>query len=142
VSRFSRHTIFNLTHPDLSLALTVLLAKSAGGFAEGPLPDAAPVPNDLSRAPKPIIHGVVFASTDDPDYRAILAHLQAARDRLNTIKRFDMPGFKPAPAYIREMKLYGVLEAEFDAEKKDVDTYDLDRKYWQQFWHKPARPTE
>jgi hypothetical protein len=53
-----------------------------------------------------------------------------------------MPGFKPAPAYIREMKRYGVLEAEFDVEKKDVDTYDLDRKYWQQFWHKPARPTE
>jgi len=142
VSRFSRHTIFNLTHPDLSLALTVPLAKSAGGFAEGPLPKSAPVPNDLSRAPKPIIHGVVFASTDDPDYRAILAHLQAARDRLNTIKRFDMPGFKPAPAYLREMKRYGVLPAEFDAEKKDVDPYDLDRKYWQQFWHKPVRPTE
>jgi hypothetical protein len=137
VSRFSRHTIFNLTHPDLSLALTVPLAKSAGGFAEGPLPDAAPVPEDLSRAPRLIMHGVVFASTDDPDYRAILAHLQTARDRLNTIKRFDMPGFKPAAAYIREMKRYGILPADFDAGKTMVSTYDLDQKYWQLFWHKP-----
>jgi hypothetical protein len=142
VSRFSRHTIFNLTHPDLSLALTVPLAKSAGGFAEGPLPDASPVPEDLSRAPRLIVHGVVFASTDDPDYRAILAHLQTARDRLNTIKRFDMPGFKPAAAYIREMKRYGILPADFDAGKTMVNTYDLDQKYWRLFWHKPLKPTE
>jgi hypothetical protein len=142
VHRFSRHTIFNLTHPERSLALTAPLAKSAGGFAEGALSKVAPVPADLSNAPKPVIHGVIFASTDDPDYRAILAHLQAARDRLNTIKRFDMPGFKPAPAYIREMKRYGVLEAEFDVGKKDVDMYELDQKYWQQFWHQPIKPTK
>ena len=142
VSRFSRHTIFDLTRPELSLALTVPLAKSAGGFAEGPLAKPAPVPNDLSHTPEPAVHGVVFASTQDPDYQAILAHLQAARDRLNEIKRFDMPGFKPAAEYIREMKRYGVLEAEFDAEKNDVDLYDLDRKYWQQFWSKRGNPAE
>ncbi|MEI7899487.1 MAG: hypothetical protein WCK89_04495 [bacterium] len=118
------------------------MAKAAGGFAEGPLPKAAPVPPDLSRAPKPVVHGVVFASADDPDYRAILAHLQAARDRLDEIKRFDMPGFKPAAAYIREMKRYGMLPAEFDAEKEDVNTYDLDQKYWRQFWCTPIRPAE
>ena len=142
VSRFSRHTIFNLTHPELSLALTVPLAKAAGGFAEGPLAKSAPVPNDLSHTPKPVVHGVVFATTHDPDYQAILAHLQAARDRLDEIKRFDMPGFKPAAEYLREMKRYGVLAAEFDAEKQDVDPYDLDQKYWQQFWYKPVRPPE
>lgn len=134
VSRFSRHTIFNLTHPELSLALRVPLSKSAGGLAVGPLPKASPVPPDLSHAPKPVVHGVVFASKDDPDYRAILAHLLAAQERLNEIKRFDMSGFKPAAAYIREMKRYGVLPVEFNAEKEDINTYDIDQKYWRQFW--------
>jgi len=134
VSRFSRHTIFNLTHPEQSLALTVPLARAAGGFAEGPLPSIAPVPSDLPNAPKPIVHGVVFTSKDDADYQALLVHLQAARDRLNEIKRFDMPGFKPVAAYIREMKRYGVLPAEFDAEKETINTYDIDQKYWRMFW--------
>ena len=142
VSRFSRHTIFNLTRPGLSLVLTVPLATSAGGFAEGPLAKPAPVPNDLSHAPRPFVHGVVFASTLDADYQSILAHLQAARARLSAIKRFDMPGFKPAAAYLREMKRYGVLAADFDAEMTAVDPYDLDRKYWQQFWCQPGKRTD
>ncbi len=142
VSRFSRHTIFNLTHPEQSLALRVPLAKTAGGFAEGALSKVAPVPADLSNAPKPVVHGVVFSSTDDPDYQVILAHLQAARDRLNTIKRFDMPGFKPGDAYIREMKRYGILPSSFDPEKQDINTYEIDRKYWQQFWCTSSRPTK
>jgi len=43
-----------------------------------------------------------------------------------------MPGFKPRLRTFANETLW-LLEAEFDAEKKDVDTYDLDRKYWQQF---------
>ncbi len=36
-----------------------------------------------------------FESKDDPDYQSILAHIRAAGQRLDTIKRFDMPGFIP-----------------------------------------------
>jgi len=140
VSRFSRHTIFNLTHPEQSLALRVPLAKSVGGFAEGLLAKPAPVPLDLSHAPTPVVHGVVFASKDDPDYRAILAHLLAAQERLNEIKRFDMPGFKPGAAYIREMKRYGVLPAEFDPLKDAINTYEIDQKYWRLFWCTTSNP--
>ena len=53
-----------------------------------------------------------------------------------------MPGFKPAAAYIREMKRYGILPVDFDAGKTMVNTYDLDQKYWRLFWHKPLKPTE
>jgi len=52
---------------------------------------------------------VIFGDTSDPDYRAILAHLEASRARLDDIKRFDMPGFKPHKHYVRELQRFGVL---------------------------------
>ena len=110
------------------------LAKAAGGAAEGPLADPKPVHIDLPNAPKPFVHPVVFDSTADPDYQAILTHLRAAADRLSEIKRFDMPGFQPRYEYLREMKRYGVLPADFDLKNPPkVDAYDLDRRYWQLF---------
>ena len=141
-SRFSRHNIFNLTHPEQSLALRAVLARSAGGEAEGALPEPAPVPADWTHAPKPCLHPVVFANTDDPDYQAILAHLQAARAHLDRIKRFDMPGFQPRYEYLREMKRYGILPPDFDLENPPaVDPYQLDQQYWWQFHHRPTPPS-
>ncbi|MCP4785449.1 MAG: hypothetical protein GY903_22920 [Fuerstiella sp.] len=141
VSRFSRHTIFNLTHPKRSLALRVGLARAAGGDADGPLPAPTPVPGDLSITPEPFTHPVVFSDTTDPDYQAILAHLEAAGKRLDQIKRFDMPGFQPRYEYLREMKRYEVLPAKFDlAQPDNVDPYELDQRYWQQFHHTPTNP--
>jgi hypothetical protein len=142
-SRYSRHNIFNLTHPDQSLVLIATLAKSAGGTAEGPLPAAKPVAADWADAPKPVTHPVIFADKNDPDYRKILAHIEAAGARLNEIKRFDMTGFQPRYEYLREMKRGGVLPADFDLKNPpEVDPYELDRKYWQQFWPRPVNPTE
>jgi hypothetical protein len=142
-SRFSRHNIFNLTHPDQSLALMATLAKSAGGTAEGTLPAATPVAADWADAPKPVTHPVIFADKNDPDYRKILAHIEAAGARLNEIKRFDMAGFQPRYEYLREMKRYGVLPASFDlANPAKVDPYELDQKYWQLFWHNPVELTD
>jgi hypothetical protein len=141
-SRFSRHHIFNLTQPEKSLALMAPLAKSAGGEAEGELPPAKPVAADWAEAPKPFAHAVVFADKADPDYQKILAHLQAAKARLDEIKRFDMPGFQPRYEYLREMKRYGVLPPDFDLKNPPkVDPYELDREYWQQFWPRAINPT-
>jgi hypothetical protein len=68
---------------------------------------------------------------------------QAAKARLDNIKRFDMAGFQPRYEYLREMKRYGVLPASFDlANPAKVDPYELDQKYWRLFWPKPLRPTE
>jgi hypothetical protein len=143
MSRFSRHHIFNLTHPEQSLALRAVLAKSAGGEAAGELPKPQPVPPDWARAPRPVTHPVVFESTADPDYQAMLAHLRAAGERLIQIKRFDMPGFQPRHEYLREMKRYGVLPADYDlSQPSPVDPYALDEAYWHQFHHRPTPSTE
>ncbi|MBI5834211.1 MAG: hypothetical protein HZB16_18100 [Armatimonadetes bacterium] len=137
-SRFSRHTIFNLSRPEKSIALTATLARVAGGFAEGQAPAARPVPSDLSVHPRPVTHAVIFASRDDPDYVSILTHLQAAKARLDEIKRFDMPGFQPRYEYLREMKRDGVLPADFAIGTTLVDAYQLDQAYWRLFWPRPS----
>ena len=133
VSRFSRHTIFNLSRPENSMALRIPLAKQAGGFAEGKMPSPKPVPSDVSSKPKPFTHPVIYESKEDPDYQRMLAHLKAAGKRLNEIKRFDMPGFKPRSEYVREMKRYGILPKSFDVKKHPVNVYALEQAYWRLF---------
>jgi len=138
--RTSRHHLFNLSRPGKSLVLMAPLAESAGGYAKGSVP-AKLVPINLATAPVPITHPVVFTSTNDPDYLAILVHLQAAQARLNEIKRFDMPGFQPRYEYLREMKRDGVLPADFDLKNPSpINPYELDQKYWRQFWVNPVAP--
>ena len=118
--RFNRHALFNLTRPEKSLFLRAPLAKAAGGL--GLCTNAT---------------GAVFASQDDPAYRALLGMIDAGRARLEEIKRFDMPGFRPRPEYLREMKRYGILPETFDIEKDPADPYALDRLYWDSFTYKP-----
>ena len=78
---------------------------------------------------------MVFESKDDPDYQSILTHIRAAGQRLDTIKRFDMPGFMPRYEYLREMRRYGVLPADFDPKSPSpVDPYKLDLKYYDLFY--------
>jgi len=93
------------------------------------------VTEDTRHPPKPIVHPSIFANTTDPDYRAILAHIQAAKAKLDEIKRFDMPGFTPNEHYVREMKRFGVLPKSFDMAKEPINVYETDRKYWQSLWH-------
>ena len=127
--RHSRHALFNLTRPDTSLFLRAPLAKAAGGLGLCTNASAA--------------GAAVFATKDDPAYRTLLAMIAAGQARLEEIKRFDMPGFKPRPEYLREMKRYGVLPASFDPDKDPVDPYAIDRLYWDSFIYKPTvRPTQ
>jgi hypothetical protein len=79
-------------------------------------------------------HPIVFTTTDDPDYQKILAHLEAARDKLEQIRRFDMPGFRPNEHYVREMKRYGALPAAWDADRDPMNVYEVDAAYWRSFW--------
>jgi mono/diheme cytochrome c family protein len=124
--RNSRHAVFNLSRPEKSLFLRAPLSKAAGGLG------LCKSTND--------VNAIVFASAEDPAYRALLAMIEAGRKRLEEIKRFDMPGFKPRPEYLREMKRYGVLPASFDPDKDSVDIYALDRLYWDSFIYRPAKP--
>ncbi len=78
----------------------------------------------------------VFDSCDDPDYRTLLAAVEAAARYLDEVKRFDMPGFQPRDAYVREMKRYGVLPSDLDP-GAPVDPYAADRAYWRSLWFQP-----
>jgi len=114
----SRHIVFNLTHPEQSLLLLAPLSQAAGGWG-------------LCHDPKSDARPAVFASTNDPGYCALLAMCVRGQEQLDTVKRFDMPGFRPRPDWIREMKRYGILAA--DAAEK-ADCYNTERRYWQSLW--------
>jgi hypothetical protein len=110
--QFSRHILYNLSRPDKSLLLMAPLAKGGGGYE---------------------ICGPVFKDNDDKDWRALLAAVIEAKVHLEKITRFNMPDFRPAPEYIREMKRFGILPADF-RQGDPIDVYDTDRRYWQSMW--------
>ncbi len=121
--RRSRHLMFNLSRPESSLILLAPLSRNAGGYAA------------CRSDPRDAHSGTVFSDTSDPDFRTLLALCQAGRRHLESITRFDMPGFRPTPSYLREMRRYGVLN--FHQDPTAVDVYALDRAYWETHWWQP-----
>jgi hypothetical protein len=116
----SRHLVFNLSRAEHSLMLLAPLASEAGGYG-------------LCRNGAESGRGeAVFADTADPGYQAILTMITAGKARLEQIKRFDMPGYRPPAPYVREMVRYGVLR-EQPGPDMPVDPYALDRAYWESF---------
>ena len=77
----------------------------------------------------------VFPNTSDPDYQKILSAIRDAKKKLDEIKRFDMPGFRPRQEYVQQMKRYGVLPHDLP-EDALIDVYATDRAYWQSHWHR------
>lgn len=114
----------NLTEPDRSLILLAPLAKNAGGW-------------EICKSEAP--GGPVFASADAADYRKLLANIEAARQQLNRITRFDMPNFRPNAPYVREMKRFGILPKAIDPEQGPIDVYATDQAYWKSFWFQPEK---
>jgi len=125
---YLRHKVLNLTRPEKSLVLLAPLSSEAGGYGicreRGKGGEAA----------------TVFADTNDPDYQKILALCIAGKKHLDKIKRFDMPGFRPLPSYVREMKRYGILPKDLAADA-DIDVYATDQAYWRSLWYKPDANT-
>ena len=114
----------NLTAPARSFLLLAPLAKGAGGWGICKSDEA---PNG------------VFASTDDPDYRKLLANVEGVRQNLQRITRFDMPDFRPNAPYVREMKRFGILPEAADPAQGRIDVYAADRAYWKSFWFQPEK---
>jgi hypothetical protein len=119
----SRHIVFNLSRPDKSLLLLAPLAREAGGLG-------------LCRKPD---QSAVIPGTNDADYAILLAMVTAGRDTLKRITRFDMPDFKPHPAYLREMVRFGILP-QSTAPDARIDPYATDEAYWRSLWYRPAPP--
>jgi len=117
--KLSRHLVFNLTRPEQSLMLLAPLAQESGGYGTC-RPQGPPI----------------FSDTQDPDYQKILALCMAGKRRLEEIKRFDQPGFRPPAPYLREMVRYGIL-AQVPGEGEPIDPYALDQAYWRSFWSRP-----
>ncbi|MHC4121151.1 MAG: HzsA-related protein [Planctomycetota bacterium] len=121
--RMSRHLMFNLSRPEKSLILLAPLASEAGGYGFCKRRDGGgPV--------------TVFADTHDPDYEKILAVCRQGKRHLEKIKRFDMPGFRPTPTYVREMKRYGILPNDLP-DDAPIDVYATDQAYWRSLWWRP-----
>ena len=115
--QFSRHLLFNLSRPQLSLILLAPLAREAGGLE--------------------LCGTSVLGDKSDVDYQAILAMCREGQRHLQTIKRFDMPGFRPSDMYIREMQRNGTLPSRLQP-GREIDPYQIDATYWRSQWWQPV----
>ena len=70
-------------------------------------------------------------------YMLLLAMCESGKQQLDGFKRFDMPGFKPPPEYLREMQRYQILPPGFDPANDPIDVHALDRAYWDGFRYRP-----
>lgn len=133
----SRHILYNLTRPEKSVLLLGPLSKEAGGYGSCKEVLKLYKSGAIQKLGNPV---EVFKDTSDPDYQTLLAMIQAGKDMLGEIKRFDMPGFRPRGEYLREMKRFGILSESFDVGSSELtmDAYEMDRRYWESLWHKPA----
>ncbi len=120
----SRHFMFNLSRPELSMILLAPLSPKAGGYGMG---------RRDPKTGKSQKRHVIFESTDGLDYKILLAMVRAGKARLEKMGRFDMPTFRPPGPYIREMQRYGVLPKTIKP-GQPVDYYAADRAYWKSLW--------
>lgn len=152
--RFTRHIVYNLTRPEMSSLLLAPLAASTTGTlgvnsgygicqesreevrTVAPSGEGAAATTETVKVLQP-----VFKDTRDPDYQKLLAAIVETKKRLDTLKRFDMPGFQPPAPYVRELKRYGILPTDLPADAP-IDFYKTDRAYWDSFVWKPFSATE
>jgi len=120
----SRHIVFNLSRPEKSLILLAPLSLEAGGWG-------------LCGDPKTGNPSTVFASKDDPGYRALLGLIAAGQEYLSRNQRFDMSTFVPREDWVREMKRYGVVP-ECVERAEITDVYAIEQEYWKSLWHSPV----
>jgi hypothetical protein len=153
--KFTRHILYNLTRPEMSALLLAPLTSSTTGTLgvnsgyglcvakdEGEKKnEAKPGEAAVGTPEPPKARQSVFKNTHDPDYQKLLAAITETKQHLDTIKRFDMPGFRPPAPYIRELKRYGILPAD-QPDDAPIDCYKTDRAYWDSFVWKPVSATK
>ena len=111
---FDAGVLVDYTQPECSSILLAPLAKEAGGLGR------------CGRA--------VFADKNDPDYKKVLASIESGKKLHDERPAWGMPGWKPNPQYVREMKRFGVLPESFDLAKDAFDPFAIDQAYWRSLW--------
>lgn len=106
--------LVNYTRPECSSLLLAPLAKEAGGYG---------------RCGKPI-----FKDKNDPDYKRMLASIESGKKLYDARPAWGLPGWKPNPQYVREMKRFGLLPETFDLAKQTLDPFKMDQSYWRSLW--------
>jgi hypothetical protein len=117
IARFSPNILLNFTRPDRSPLLLGPLARAAGGWESC---------------------GIVFTNKADPDYQQLLRALHKGQQLLAASHRYGAPNFQPNRQYVREMKRFGILPADFDPAKTRLDVFQTDQAYWRSFWYRPS----
>jgi hypothetical protein len=126
--------LFDCENPSRSLFLRAPLSESAGGLGScrkrpaRSTDPADPPPSD----PAPRVE--VFASTDDADYRALLAYLNEALGKHARRPDYWQEGFVPAFFYTREMKRYGLLPRDWHTVRLPLDYFALEERYYRLFY--------
>ena len=114
--RFSSHVLLNMSRPAFSPLLLAPLPEAAGGWGS-------------------CRHQ--FSGTADPEYKALLAAIEHCKRQYDQVPRYGMPQFRPNRQYLREMKRFDVLPAEFDVDRDPLDVFETDERYWRLFWYRP-----
>jgi hypothetical protein len=112
--------LYNLSRPEKSMILMAPLARESGGYGWCLANNGQPA--------------TVFRDATDPDYLEILQAIRAAKKRQEQFGRFDMPDFRPDEHYVRWMKRFGILSADFDAARDPINVYETDQAYWRSLW--------
>jgi hydrazine synthase alpha subunit-like protein len=112
-SRFSAHVLLNASRPEYSPMILAPLPKSAGGWGT-------------------CEHQ--FSGKDDVEYQVMLAAIRNGKKQMDQVGRFGTPQFKPNRQYVREMKKFGILAAQFDVSRDPIDVFETDQKYFELFW--------
>jgi hypothetical protein len=110
-------SLCNLDRPEKSPLIRAPLSRRAGGLG--------------------LCSPEVFADTNDPDYQQLLATIKTAAQEFHAKKRFDLPGFRPNPHYVRQMQTFGILPATLGP-NDPIDCYATEQAYWKSFWYRPA----
>ncbi|MEI6674309.1 MAG: hypothetical protein WCO57_03930 [Verrucomicrobiota bacterium] len=119
VRMFDAAMLVNYTQPECSSILLAPLAKAAGGYG---------------RCGKP-----VFTDKNDPDYATLLASINNGKALYDARPPWGMPGWKPNPQYLREMKRFGLLPDAYDPATDPFDPFAMDQAYWRSLWPLAAR---
>jgi len=113
IARLSSYILLNFTRPEKSPLLLGPLAREAGGFGSC---------------------GDVFKNTSDADYRLLLDAIKRGKTIIEASHRYGTPEFRPNRQYVREMKRFGILPADFNPDSTPINVFEIDQQYWRSLW--------